>query len=210
MALVTTTVDPAVRITPFTGLSEVARERSGIARAEIVYSQTGTWPATASGDNRGLIFTWELDRNYGYVLMDCTCGFIKTTGTNAMEASGFLEIETSTGPGADSYERQYYQLTSAPSRMDNSMTAIGDMNSAYFNTMYPSGTSSSAMIFGMPIKPTGLIYPFPGVASIDCSVVFGEEPYQETSQSYRFYCRFLQYDITQGYNYVVNSPRLTR
>jgi hypothetical protein len=41
MALVTTTVTPEIRITPFTGVSEGVRERSGIARAEVAYTSYG-------------------------------------------------------------------------------------------------------------------------------------------------------------------------
>ena len=76
MALVTTSVTPEVRLTPFTGLSQTVRERSGIARAEEVHSSYGTWDATGAGDNRGLIFSWDLNPDYGYVLMDLSAAFI--------------------------------------------------------------------------------------------------------------------------------------
>jgi len=211
MALVTTSVTPEIRKTPFTGVSETIRERSGIARSEVVHSAYGTWDATGAGDNRGLIFSWSLDPDYGYVLMDCSCGFISATELIEMDASAFLQIETATGPGGTQVERQYYGLHSYPSRQDNSgNTAIGSISAHHYNTQTPAGTINGAMIFNMPVKPTALLYPFPGVNTIDCAVVFGEQPVQEPSLGYRFYCRFLEYDITQGYNYVVNSPFLTR
>jgi len=211
MALVTTSVTPSVRVTPFTGISEVQREKSGIARSEVVHSAYGIWPATGAGDNRGLIFSWTLNPDYGYVLMDCNCGFISSTELIEMDASAFLQIETDTGPGATQVERQYYGLHAYPSRQDNSgNTAIGSISAHHYNTQIPAGTDTGAMIFNMPVKPTALLYPFPGIDSIDCAVVFGEQALQEPSLGYRFYCRFLEYDIVQGYNYVVNSPIMTR
>ncbi len=208
MSLVTTTVSPTVRITPFTGLSEVARERSGIARAEIVYSAFGLWPATGAGDHRGIIFSWDLDNDYGHVLMDCSANFIESANHVEMEAAAWMEITTDLT--SDS-ERQYYPLVNYPSRASDTPTqAIGDLPTENYNALYPSGTDAGSMAFIMNTKPTGLLWPFPGVGSISCATVFGDQAQQNPAIAYRFFCRFLQYDITQGYNYVVNSPRLTR
>jgi hypothetical protein len=160
MALVTTTVTPEVRLTPFTGLSETVRERSGIARAEVVYSALGTWPATAAGDNRSISFAWSLDPDYGYVMMDSNASFI-------LYNDGRKKI-------------------------------------------YPITGSNSIMAFTMNVKPSALLYPFPGVNTIDCTAMFGESQTEEASLAYRFYTRFLQYDITQGYHFAVQSPALTR
>jgi hypothetical protein len=208
MALVTTTVSPQVRITPFTGLSETQRERSGIARAEVVYSADGLWPATGAGDTRGLIFSWDLDPDYGHVLMDCSANFIIASQYLTMEATSWMEIETET---ANDSERQYYPLVTYPSRQNqDGVTPIGDIQAYNYNTLYPSGTDVATMAFSMPIKPTGLLWPFPGVGRISCATVFGEQVVQEPQYAFRYYCRFLQYDIVQGYNYVVNSPVMTR
>jgi len=211
MTLVTTSVTPEQRITPFTGVSEIQRERSGIARAEVVYSSFGIWAAPGSGNNRGLIFTWDLDPNYGYVLMDCTAAFILSADFIDMQASAFMEITTNTGPGASSIERQYYGMGVIPSRQDSAgNTAIGSVTADEYNTLFPAGTYVGVMAFNMPVKPTALLYPFPGINDISCSVVFGEYASNKAALAYRFYARFLQYDITQGYNYQVNSPVITR
>lgn len=211
MALVTTSVTPEIRVTPFTGLSETVRERSGIARAEVVYSSFGLWPASGAGDYRGLIFSWDLDPDYGHVLMDCTCAFLLDNNFIAMGASGFMEIGTDLGPGASQKERQHYGMVAYPARQDSSgNTAIGTVDANSYNSLFPSGTSVGSMIFNMPTKPTALLYPFPGVSAIEIATVFGERAQNLPAIAYRFYARFLQYDITQGYNYVVNSPFLTR
>jgi hypothetical protein len=45
---------------------------------------------------------------------------------------------------------------------------------------------------------------------MELASVFSEEAFEEPAVVYRFYMRFLQYDIAQGYHYVVNSPIMTR
>jgi hypothetical protein len=212
MALVTTTVSPEVRITPFTGLSETIRERSGIARAEVVYSARGNWPASGAGDNRSISFAFSLDPDYGYILMDANAAFIKSASSNRMEATGALEITTDLGPGADDIESQWYPFVNNPSRQDSSSgtTPIGDIGADEYNTLARITGNSTAMLFNLDPKPTALLYPWPGVSTIDVTAMFAEQPVQETIQAYRFYMRFLQYDIAQGYNYVVNSPLMTR
>jgi hypothetical protein len=211
MAVVATLVTPHQRLTPFTGLPQVARERSGIARAEAVYSSYGTWDSTGAGDSRSINFTFDLDPDYGYVLMDANAAFFQTDSSPGMEAVGFMEIGTDLGPGATEKERQYYQYNSEPSRQSYAgVTPIGDIPAYLYNVQYPCVTSTGGILFGMPIKPTGLLYPFPGVSSIEVSNVFSEAEVQQPAYAYRFFCRFLQYDITQGYHYAVQSPSLTR
>jgi hypothetical protein len=211
MALVTTTVTPTVRITPFTGISEVQRERSGIARSEVVYSGYGTWPSTGVGDNRSIAFSFSLDPDYGYTLMDSNAAFIINTDYIDMEATGVMEIATDTRTG--STESQWYQYENDASRMVTDLsgaTAIGSVPSNQFNTLYPITGQNAIMVFTMRTKPTALLYPFPGVSGIDCTAMWGEGITNQPAMAYRFYTRFLQYDITQGYNYVVSSPQLTR
>jgi hypothetical protein len=211
MALVTTTVTPDLRLTPFTGISEVQRERSGIARAEAVYSAYGTWPATGAGDNRSISFSFSLDPDYGFVLMESSCVFIEYNANIQMEAVGALEITTDLGPGASQKESQWYPYVNHPSRQGSvGYTAIGDIPAQQYNTMFPVTGSNGLMIFNLDPKPNGLLYPFPGVSNIDVVAMFAEEPLQKIDAAYRFFMRFLQYDIVQGYNYIVNSPVMTR
>jgi len=211
MSVVSTLVTPEVRLTPFTGLSQTARERSGIARAEEVHTSFGTWDATGAGDNRSISFTWDLNPDYGYVLMDCSCIFLGSGVKLKMSAVGFMEIGTDLGPGATQKERQYYQLVSHPSRTaEAATTAIGTLQSDFYNSQYPMVTDTGGMTFNIIDKPTALLYPFPGVSNIEIATVFSEESKQEIAYAYRFFARFLQYDVSQGYNYVVNSPFLTR
>jgi len=211
MAIDSTLVTPEVRLTPFTGLSETIRERSGIARAEEVHTSFGIWPATAAGDNRSISFTWDLNPDYGYVLMDCSCIFLGAGVKLKMNAVGFMEIGTDTGPGSTQKERQYYQLLSYPARTaESATTAIGSLQADHYNSQYPVVTDTGGMTFNIIQKPTGLLYPFPGISKIEIATVFSEEAKNQIAYSYRFFARFLQYDITQGYHYAVQSAALTR
>lgn len=211
MGLVTTTVTPEQRLTPFTGISEVQREQSGIARAETVYSAYGLWPDPGSGNNRSISFNFDLDTAYGYVLMDANAVFIINDSYVSMEAVGVTEINTQTGPGGSQYESQWYQWENSASRQHGTpSTAIGDIPASNYNTLFPITGGNGIMAFTMRTKPTGLLYPFPGVSAISLATMFGEQDEDLGAYAYRFYMRFLQYDVVQGYNYVVNSPIMTR
>jgi hypothetical protein len=211
MALVVTTVTPELRLTPFTGISEVQRERSGIARAEAIYSAYGTWAATAAGDNRAISFSLTLDPDYGYVLMDANAAFIQYNEYNKQEAVGMMEITTDLGPGASQKESQYYPFVNQAARQNGvGTTGIGSISAKDYNSQFPVTGSNSVMIYNLDPKPTALLYPFPGVSSVDVTSIFSEDPEEEIAKAYRFYLRFLQYDIVQGYNYVVQSPALMR
>ncbi len=211
MALITTTVSPEVRITPFTGVSETIREQSGIARAEVVYSSYGTWAATGSGDNRSISFSFSLDPDYGYILMDANAAFIRYQSAIRMEAVGALEITTDLGPGGSQKESQWYPYVNHASRQNvTGDTDIGTIDADDYNSMERVTGDNALMIFNLDPKPTALLYPFPGVSTIDCTSMFAEQDTWEIAMAYRFYMRFLQYDITQGYNYVVSSPIMTR
>ena len=211
MALVTTTVTPDQRLTPFTGISETAREHSGIARAEAVYSTYGTWAASGASDYRSISFQFSLDPDYGYILMDANAAFIKYDSQISMEGVGVMEIVTDLGPGASQKESQWYTYENKAARQNTTgSTPIGDIAARDFNTMHPITGTNSVMVFNLNDKPSALLYPFPSVNTIDVASMFGEHKVNQGAMAYRFYMRFLQYDIVQGYNYVVQSPFLTR
>lgn len=211
MALVTTTVTPTVTDIPFTGLSETLRERSGIARSEVIQSAYGIWPATGAGDMRSISFLYSLDNDYGYVLMESSAAFIVNSNYLKMEAVGAMEITSSLGPGASDVASQWYPYISTGGKQDAAgNTAIGSIPAFASNTIYPITGTNGIMIFNLDPKPNGMLYPYSQRDTIDVVSMFGEESPEEVAYAYRFFARFLKYDITQGYNYVVNSPLMTR
>jgi hypothetical protein len=211
MALVTTTVSPTVTDNPFTGLSETVRERSGIARSEVIYSAYGTWPASGSGNQRSISFLWSLDKDYGYVLMESSVAFILNNDYLDMEATGVMEISSSLGPGASDVASQWYPYINHASRQNaTGNTAIGSIPADNYNSLYPITGGNGIMVFNLSPKPTSLLYPYSQRNTIDVVSMFAEDVNDKPILAYRFFCRFLKYDITQGYNYVVNSPIMTR
>ena len=211
MALVTTTVTPELRYTPFTGISERERENSAIARAESVYYKNDIWPASGAGDNKGLIFTFDLSSSFAYVLTDMSCAFLTTNNTMRMKASSLVEFAI---PSQNGTEYIYNAMSAVAGRQDNSgNTAIGTITADRYNMLFPTGTSTGSMIFTLTNSaPTYLLYPWyqDGNNVVSVSVMFGEEEDQEGAYSYRFACKFIQYDISQAYDYRLNTPLLLR
>ena len=218
MALVITTGSLIRQYNAFTGLSAVERSQSGIARAEVVYYNVNdTWPAPGASNWRmyetGQL---ELPKDFGYVLTDA---FVRVSSagdsTIGTEMLGDLRIF----PGGVLGPQINTQLTAAPSAQDeNATTAIGSIQASRYNTNYPSYSGQGSLVYTLKDKPTALIYPFgsqtytstPNPASI-WQWQLGEQ-FINDSADYKVsaYFRFLQYDIDQSYNYVVQSPQLTR
>ena len=214
MALITSFVNPELRYNPFTGIPELERQRSGIPRAEVIYSKrNANWDAAGAGNNRQLIASCSLDTssNFGYVLMDC---FAAIRDNNPLRLSAVAQVNIYPGGDVFNGDRIVTYLGSEGDRADSTgSTAIGDLayrnyNSAFVDT---SGNNFEMAYRLLEPKPTGIIYPYesPQASSL-VTVVFGEEFINGNAHNYDFYMRFLQFDVSQSYNYVLNTPQLTR
>ena len=218
MALITTTGSLIRQYNAFTGLSATERSQSGIARAEVVYYNVNdSWPSPGAGNNR-LYQTGNIDlpKDFGYVLTDAfllvDAGGYGAIATEAV-AQGRLYPGGVLGPQIN------VLLESHGSRQDtNASTAIGSINADVFNSIFPSIDGNDFhMQYGLVNKPTSLLYPFGSNAytsAANPASVFnfavGEASTQLANYTVSCYIRFLQYDIDQSYNYVVQSPQLTR
>lgn len=211
MATILTSVTPTQRYTPFTGLSEIQRAQSGIARAEDVRRASGTWTNPGAGNNRAILFTHALDPDYGYIVMDCFAKFYRANSNIAMEAVANFQIQTT--PGHADNEIIETQMISTGGRQDTTgTTAIGSVPADQYNTFLPAdaaGTGSMTFRLAEP-KPTMLIFPFAKTSYPPSINVTFAEAIQRSDYNYYFYLRLLQYDISQGYNYVIQTPQLTR
>ena len=215
MALITTNASLLKQYTPFTGLSASERSASGIARAELVYYGDTDWDAPGTGNNR----LWQvpqttLPEDFGYVLTDA---FISVTSDGvtpiAMEAVGQIRLF----PGGVLGPEINLTLVSHPSRQDNvGSTAIGSIAAQIYNAQYPSLRGEKSTInFELSRDFKGFIYPFNAQSyTTDPKSTFdvglSEEKTAGDNYTVRSYIRFLQYDIDQSYNYVLQSPQLTR
>jgi len=217
MALITTTGSLNRQYNPYTGLSATERSQSGIARAEVVYYNVNdSWPAPGAGNNRvyqtGLI---DLPKDFGYVLTDVSVklSLNNNPNLNANANSTMLLL-----PGGLLGPQINLNVPSLPDRQDeNAITAIGSLPARNYNVTFPVGSSDSVLIYNLLDKPTTLLYPFgsqsytstPNPAS-QFNWQVGEQIVNGNAYDVSVYIRFLQYDIDQSYNYVIQSPQLTR
>ena len=216
MALTTTTATLIRQYNAFTGLSALERSQSGIARAEIVYYNVNdNWPGAGGNSRLYTSGTIDLPKDYGYVVTDV---FVRATSSAqefiAAEAVGDLDIYVggALGPQINC------QLVSDPSRQDeDGGIAIGTIQARKYNSNWPTDNSKATMTWSLRNKPTALLYPFgsgtytstPNPAT-QFRFSIGEGDLNQGDLAINCYVRFLQYDIDQSYNYVIQSPQLTR
>ena len=218
MALVITTGSLVRQYNAFTGLSATERSQSGIARAEVVYYNVNDNWAAPGASNWRLYQTGQvsLPKDFGYVLTDAFVR-VSSSGDESIntERVGDLRIF----PGGILGPQINCQLTATPSAQDASATtAIGSIQASKFNTNYPSYSGQGSIVYTLKDKPTTLIYPFgsqnytstPNPASIWEWQVGEQKVNDAADYDVSAYFRLLQYDIDQSYNYVVQSPQLTR
>ncbi len=217
MALITTTGSLIRLYNAFTGLSATERSQSGIARAELVYYNVNDdWPATGAGDNR-LYQTGQitLPKDFGYVLSDARIVVTSGGSSNNSEAVAQYQLY----PGGVLGPQINGTLNSNPGRMTiPGTTAIGSIAAAEYNTIYPSSVGADGQIvYELTNKPDAIIYPFGAQAYTSASnpgSVFNfsvsEHATNQAAYTVTVYIRFIQYDIDQSYNYVIQSPQLTR
>jgi hypothetical protein len=215
MALITTNASLLKQYTPFTGLSASERAASGIARAELIYYGDTDWNGPGTGNNRLFqVPQTTLPEDFGYVLTDA---FISVT----TDLPGYVSTEM-TGqfrlfPGGVLGPEINLSLVANPSRMtDNAATAVGSIAANAFNTQYPSLRGLKGNInYALDKNFSGVIYPFNASSyTTDPKSIFdvgiGEETSNGPDYTVRSFIRFLQYDIDQSYNYVIQSPQLVR
>jgi hypothetical protein len=216
MALITTTGTLRKLYTPFTGLSALERSQSGVARAELVYYNVNdSWAAAGAGNNRVYqTGTIDLPKDFGYVLTDVHCkvqrnGFV--VGANANSVITLF-------PGGALGPQINLNVPSEPDRQDvNANTAIGSIEAREYNSTYPFGSDDGVIVYNLTNKPTSLLYPFNSTSyttAVNPATQFnwqvGEQIANQAEYDVTVYIRFLQYDIDQTYNYVIQSPQLTR
>lgn len=215
MATIATNASLTRQYNAFTGLSALERSQSGIARAEVVYYGNVDWTGPGTGNNRYIqVPQTTLPEDFGYVLTDVFISIKDDVGSQIKaEAVGHMRLF----PGGVLGPMINLQLQSAPSRQDSaSSTAIGSIAADNYNSMYPSIYGARAVLnYELSRDYKGLIYPF-GAKSYTTDpkstfdLALSEQHQNGNDYVVHFYIRFLQYDIDQSYNYVIQSPQLTR
>ncbi len=200
----------------FTGLSAVERSQSGIARAEVVYYNVNdSWPNSGLDNRVYQTGVLDLPKDFGYVLTDAFCRIQASSSDLGVGAASILRIY----PGGPLGPQVNLTLEAAPDRQNSTgTTPIGDITALNYNTIKPvDSNNDGAMVHVLRNKPTTLIYPFgsqsytttPNPAS-QWEWIVSEDVTNRPALEVSCYFRFLQYDIDQSYNYVIQSPQLTR
>ena len=218
MALVITTITPALWYQPFVGPSQLVRQQSGVARAELVYYiNGGSWPAPGANNDKQLDITITLPKSYGYVLTDMTAQITNATSTVTAQNNALVQVlpdDAATGPGS------FWTYLQAP--VFNPPAAYGiqgnvglstatEANNANMIVKDAPDTILSKKVYNLNDKPTFLIYPWKNVQETS-SVTSSFFDNVDNSEAYtvQYQARFLQFDVQQGYDFVLQSPVLTR
>ena len=218
MALVVTTITPAVWYQPFVGPSQLVRQQSGVARAELVYYiNGGSWPAPGANNDKQLDIDITLPKSYGYVLTDMTAQITNSVGFVSAQNNALVQVlpdDAATGPGSfwTYLQAPVFNPPAAYSSFGN--TALSTLNQ-YVDSMMlvkdSPDTSLGKKVYNLNDKPTYLIYPWKNVqetSSITAS--FFDALDNSAAYTIQYQARFLQFDVQQGYDYVLQSPVLTR
>ena len=218
MALVSTTITPAVWYQPFVGPSQLVRQQSGVARAELVYYiNGGSWPAPGANNDKQLDIDITLPKSYGYVLTDMTAQITNSVGFVSAQNNALVQVlpdDAATGPGSfwTYLQAPVFNPPAAYSSFGN--TALSTLNQ-YVDSMMlvkdSPDTSLGKKVYNLNDKPTYLIYPWKNVqetSSITAS--FFDALDNSAAYTIQYQARFLQFDVQQGYDYVLQSPILTR
>jgi hypothetical protein len=218
MALVVTTITPALWYQPFVGPSQLVRQQSGVARAELVYYiNGGSWPAAGADNDKQLDIGITLPKSYGYVLTDMTAQITNNSGYVYAQSKALVQVlpdDAATGPGS------FWSYLDAP--VDNYPAALGssggvslstntEMRNSLMIVKDAPDTVLSKKVYNLNAKPTFLIYPWKNVQETS-SVTSSFFDNFDNSDAYtvQYQARFLQFDVQQGYDYVLQSPVLTR
>lgn len=218
MALVTTNIAPAVWYQPFTGPSAIERSKSGAARAELVYYVNGgSWPAAGALNDKELDLTITLPKSYGYVLTDMSAQLTNDGGDVQAQNTALVRVQpddSATGPGS------HWTVLEAPpfnppAAYGNSgataPTTFHEMKNAEMIVRDAGDVLFTKKIYNIKQKPTFLIYPWKNTSDTSSiTVSFFDNVDGADAYTVQFQARFLQFDVNQGYDYILQSPILVR
>jgi len=218
MALAITTITPALWYQPFVGPSQLVRQQSGVARAELVYYiNGGSWPASGANNDKQLDITITLPKSYGYVLTDMTAQITNSVGFVSAQNNALVQVlpdDAASGPGSfwTYLQAPVANVPAAYSYFGNTaLSTYTDYVDSMMLVKDSPDTELSKKVYNLNDKPTFLIYPWKNVQETS-SVTSSFFDALDNSAAYtvQYQARFLQFDVQQGYDYVLQSPVLTR
>lgn len=189
MAQIQTTITPAARIFPFTGLGETGQQRSMLPRAEVVFSGIDVAVTIAgAGDSQRLLIDCQLPLNFAYAIAECSLQ-LKSTDVVNWKPIGKLALQDSDATG-----RTFQTSVELESR-----GTIEVVSSALARVWTPN----------RPL-PRIVMLQVPGEAQSRVDLSVSNATLDQAAGTAIFYVRVLQYDITQAHSVLVNTPQLVR
>ena len=210
-------------------MTQTVREQSGIARASVMASVTNTELTSTSGAViRSVVVTASLPQNYAYVITDA---FIQISADAAADvlarvpALGFESNWRGLITGSDASSRfnmvcdnivkvendlQTYNDGSASGRISQVFVAHSAPWQTAFTGDYNGEEDTYERVYTPISLPKSVFRGSGGPVTLNLNIAnMVDQPFDGgVFVNARF--NFVQYDIDQAYNYLVNSPSLVR
>ena len=183
MATVTTTVQPVLTRFPFVGLPEPAQRKSVIPTAELVFDldPTEIVNAPGAGNDRSIIFECNLPNNFSYVLVEAVIRIFSSTN-GVTPAWETISFFSATDQG----KADRISGCTAGCVFEATQDGRGQQIYEFLGPKYVFGANSSIDFYCADTNLNG------------------------PQDRFKFFARFLQYDLNQKYHHEVNTPVLTR
>ena len=219
------TIDAEVEVSPYTGLTAIQRQQSGIARAQV----TLNWPqttlsATTSGNIKGVSLQGALPRNFAYVYYGGSIfiGSVAAADVQDLTNANYFENSISCGiqetaTQGDNWVMNVKDVTKMEIETNRSRLSPLHITASYQtetqNDHYatPGNYDPYSDIYKKvytDISPPQVIYRgVDGDISVFANVAnMVQDPFPAASYLIGGRMHFIQYDIDQAYNYMVHSP----
>ena len=192
MATVTTTIKPTQALFSFAGIVDPYAVATNFPRGQIQCSaQNSAIALSGAGDNQRLLIRIDLPMSYGYVMTDfCVAIQSETGGTNNFGSQALLDM--------------YNALGTADRTKDVPIGATSQGNAN-------GGPSNNEVKYYRPFCPyKGIIIGAEPQEQIRVEFDIFNETANDAAYTCDFEGNFLQFDIEQLNDVVVNTPQLVR
>ena len=218
------TIDANVTVFPFTGLTAIQRQQSGIARAQVslVFPQT-TLSSTSAGEIKAVRFDGELPRNFAYVYAGGSIKIGRLDDTDVLDQArgAFFENEIQCAITGTDFSDSWKMINEGVQKNENDIQLT---DTGVYRHLSVQQASASTLHFASPGVLNGaqglyqkiykdVNYPriiyraengdIPVTADAINTV---EDPFPASQYIALGEMHFLQYDIDQAYNYLIHSP----
>ncbi len=212
MATITTTLDPVVYMTPFTGPTTLSRIGTSIARSELrYYVNSGDWPAPGASNNKKLKIEIDLPKDYAYL---CTDVSLQVRGDPTVYANNQGDIAFNSDPGTAGTAPDYRTLVadfwtgSSPGAQSTAITtSAAQVRYEAAIVSKDSVNLESRKNYVPKSLPSYLLFPFTDTRyQSEVNVALEDGTSNSVAYTIFYFARFIQYDISQVYNWAPNSP----